>query len=310
MKNFKYILIAAVLVSASCQREEMNMETRVDVTFVASHESRTKTSLVNENVLWESGDQIKILWNGGDAMSEARVGDDRSVAEFSASVPEGYDYYAVSPYAAESSLAGDVLTVVIPQNQTGTFAGANITVAKADAENGLKFRHAVGYVEFTTEKVGTVEFSGAENDVLAGTVTVAGFDGNELPKCSFDGGTAKVSVEVDEPGTYYMAVVPGAELNGFTIRMISDEGRMSASYDQKLVIGRGKLLPLGNITERLKRDGQFESGNEKFEMTDIFEEVKPTGICVPSAVCMDSDLSYLPETVSVDSNAKFPHENN
>ena len=298
MKNFKYILIAAVLVSASCQREEMNMETRVDVTFVASHESRTKTSLVNDNVLWESGDQIKILWNGGDAMSEARVGDDRSVAEFSASVPEGYDYYAVSPYAAESSLAGDVLTVVIPQNQTGTFAGANITVAKADAENGLKFRHAVGYVEFTTEKVGTVEFSGAENDVLAGTVTVSGFDGNELPKCSFDGGTAKVSVEVDEPGTYYMAVVPGAELNGFTIRMISDEGRMSASYDQKLVIARGKLLPLGNITERLKRDGQFESGNEKFEMTDIFEEVKPTGICVPSAVCMDSDLSYLPETVS------------
>ena len=298
MKNFKYILIAAVLVLASCQREEMNDEARIDVTFVAKNEGRTKTTLVNDNVLWEVDDQIKILWEGGSVQSVARVGDDRAFAEFSASVPEGQEYYAVSPYAAASSLTGGKISVSVPQSQGGTFANANITVAKADEENGLMFRHVVGYVEFITEKAGTVEFCGAEGDVLTGNVTVAGFDDQGYPQCSFAKGTSKVSVDVDEPGTYYMAVVPGAELNGFTIRMISDEGRESASYDQKLVIGRGKLLPLGNITERLKKDGQFESGNEKFEITDIFEEPKQVGICVPSAVAMDSDLSYLPENVS------------
>ena len=297
MKNFRYILIAALLVSVSCQDEKI-YDAKVDVTFVAKNEAGTRTSLVNDKVLWDDGDQIKVLWNGGSVMAEARVGDDRAEAAFSASVSEGKEYYAVSPYAAESSMTADVITVLVPQRQTGTFAGANFTVAKADDKNNMTFRHVVGYVEFMTDKAGTVEFSGAESDVLTGAVSVSGFDGDGYPRCSFDKGSSKVSVEVDEPGIYYMAVVPGAVLNGFTIRMISEEGRESATYDQKLVIGRGKLLPLGNITERLKKDGQFESVNEKFDMTDIFDEAKPEGICVPNAVTMDSDLSYLPESVS------------
>ena len=290
-------MMTALLVLFSCQHEEMG-DARVDVTFRAVSEARTKTVLVNELVLWEEGDQVRLLWDGGSVMSQARVGDDRAMAEFDASVPEGYEYYAVSPYSAVSSLAADRISIEVPQVQAGTFAGANITVAKSDSQNNIVFRHAVGYVEFETEKTGTVEFSGAENDVLAGAVTVAGFDEDGAPQYSYRSGSSKVSVVVEEPGTYYMAVVPGAELNGFTIRMISDEGRESASYSQKLVIGRGRILPLGNITERLKKDGQFESSNEKFEITDIFDEAEDAGVCVPSAVFLDSDLSYLPESVS------------
>lgn len=297
MKNFKYILIAALLVLASCQREAIS-DARVDVTFVATSENRTKTTLVNSHVLWEEGDCIKVMWDGGSVVSEARVGDDREIAAFTASVPEGYEYYAITPYAMPSVLQANKLTVEVPQSQDGTFACANIAVAKADFENHMHFRHAVGYVEFTTEKTGTVEFCGSENDVLTGLVTIAGFDEEGYPLCSYAKGSSKVSVVVDEPGTYYMAVVPGAELNGFTIRMISEEGSVAASYTQKLVIGRGKLLPLGNVTERLKAEGQLESNNERFDITDIFDEPKQDGICVPNAVCMDSDLSYLPASVS------------
>lgn len=298
MKNFKYILIAAFGVFISCQSEEMNDDARKDVTFIARNEANTKTALVSDHVLWEEGDQIKLLWNGGAVMSEARVGDDKAVAEFVASVPDNQEYYAVSPYAATSSLSVGRISIEVPENQHGTFASANITVAKADGQNNLMFRHAVGYVEFATETTGTVEFCGAQDDVLTGTVTVAGFDEDGCPQYSYSKGSSKISVVVDEPGTYYMAVLPGAELNGFTIRMITDEGRLSASYAQQIVIGRGKLLPLGNITERLKRDGQFESVNEKFDITDIFDEAMQDGICVPNAVFMDSDLSYLPESVS------------
>ena len=301
MKNLKYIFIAVIFVLASCQREEHKeqSDSKIDVTFVATSENSTKTPLVNDNVLWEGGDQIRILWDGGSVMSEALVGDNREVAEFTASVDEGKTYYAVSPYAVKSSLvADDMLTVEVPQNQAGTFTGANIAVAKADEQNNLMFKHIVGYVEFSADKAGTVEFTGAEGDVLTGVVTIGDFDEKGLPQCSYDKGNSKVSVVVEEPGTYYMAVVPGAELNGFTIRMITDEGRESASYASKIVIGRGKLLPLGNITERLKRDGQFETVNEKFDITDIFDEAKQSGICVPNAISMDSDLSYLPESVS------------
>ena len=150
-------------------------------------------------------------------MSEAQVVGDKSFAEFSASVPENHDYYAVYPYAATASLTAGRVSVEVPETQTGTFADANITVAKADSENTLAFRHVVGYVEFITEKTGTVEFCGAENDVLTGKVVITGFDERGNPLCSYSKGTSKVSVKVDKPGTYHMAVVPGAVLNGFTI---------------------------------------------------------------------------------------------
>ena len=298
MKTLKYISIAALLMSASCQHEEIT-DTKVDVTFVAKAERRTKTALVNDHVLWEEGDRINVLWNGGSTESEARVGDDRSIAEFTASVPEGMAYYAVTPASVTSSLTVGRISIVVPQEQGGLFADANIAVAKADDQHNMTFMHAVGYVEFTTDKVGTVEFHGSQSDALAGTVTVTGFDNEGYPTFSCSKGTNKVTAVINEPGTYYFAVLPGAQLNGFTIRMITDEGRESASYPNQLVIGRGKLLPLGNITERLKKDGQFESLNEKFDITDIFEEVDQTGIVIPNAVCMDSDLSYLPESVSV-----------
>ena len=299
MMNLKYIFIAALVVLASCQVEEHDEknDANVDVTFVARNEAKVKTALNEEDkVLWDAEDQIAILWEGGSVMSEAHLGTDRSVAEFTATVPADKDYYAVYPYSEELSLASGKIAIEIPQVQSGDFAGANVTVAKADKQNNLAFKHVVGYVEFTTQNTGTVEFSGADNDVLTGIVTVSDFDAEGVPLCSFNRGASKVSVVVEEPGTYYMAVVPGAELNGFTIRMIADGISKSASYDQKIVIGRGKLLPLGNITERLKRDGQVDTSNEKFEITDVFDG--ETGICVPNAVSIDSDLSYLSESAS------------
>lgn len=125
MKNFKCILIATLLVLASCQREAIS-DTRVDVTFVATSENRTKTALVNNHVLWEEGDCIKVMWDGGSVKSEARVGDDREIAAFTASVPEGYEYYAVTPYVMPSALQSNKLSIEVPQSQDGTFACANI----------------------------------------------------------------------------------------------------------------------------------------------------------------------------------------
>ena len=52
MKMFKYIFIAVILVLASCQHEEV-ADVMVDVIFVAKSEPSTKTSLVNDYVLWD-----------------------------------------------------------------------------------------------------------------------------------------------------------------------------------------------------------------------------------------------------------------
>ena len=289
----------AILAITSCQQEEpLHENERQEIRFVATHETKTKSTLVGESILWDEGDKIKILWNNGETESSALVGDDRSVAEFVASVDQADAYYAVYPYTANTSLADEKILIELPQNQTGAFKDCNIIVAKADEENNLALRHAVGYVEFSVDNTGTVEFSGAETDKLAGNITINGFDAEGRPECSIEKIHSKVSVNVTEPGTYHMAVLPGTELNGFTIRMKSQGKSESASYAGKLTIGRGQILPLGNITERLKRDGQIESSNEKFDIDNIFDEATSVGTCIPNAVCLDSDLSFLPQSAS------------
>lgn len=148
MTDLKYIFIAALLVLASCQGEEYEEknDANINVTFVARNEAKVKTTLnQDDSVLWEEEDKIKIIWEGGSVMAEACLGDDKSVAEFTATVPAGKDYYAVYPYSDEVSLTKDGVVVDIPQSQSGTFAGANITVAKADKQNNLEFKHVVGY---------------------------------------------------------------------------------------------------------------------------------------------------------------------
>ena len=115
MKNFKYIFIAALGVLASCQVEEHEEknDANVDVTFIARNEANVKTALNEED---------KVLWDGGSVMSEARLGADRPVVEFTATVPAGKDYYAVYPYSDELSLTTAGIAVEVPHSQSGTFA--------------------------------------------------------------------------------------------------------------------------------------------------------------------------------------------
>lgn len=296
MKKLAKILFLALLGISACQQEMSDI--RVDVTFIATSEQGTKTVLEGEKILWETGDEIKILWKEGATMSSARVGDDRAVAEFAASVDRSESYYAVHPYGVASSLSDGVITVGISEKQDGSFDDANITIAKSDADFNLSFKHVAAYVEFATEKSGIVEFSGSESDVLTGKVKIKGFDSDGRPKYQVENGTSKVRMEVREPGTYYFAVLPDVVLNGFTIRMITSEGSTSASYANKLVIGRGQLLPLGNITERLRVDGQIDSSNEKFIMDDVFENSDLPLYYIPNAVALGTELTDLPASIS------------
>lgn len=295
MKKSFYILLTTLLAVTACQQEELQV--RKEITFLATSEQDTKTVLEGEKILWDSGDEIKVLWEGGAVKSVAKVGDNRSVAEFTAMVEESDSYYAVHPYVINSTLSDGRIVVVVPENQGGAFGDANITVAKADDNNEMAFMHLVGYVEFAVDKAGVVEFSGAENDILTGKVIAKEFDENGRPKYQTEKGTSKVSVNVTKPGIYYMAVLPDTELSGFTIRMKTSEATSSVTYSGKLAIGRGQLLPLGNITERLRREGQIESVNEKFYFDEnVFDDdVDNVGICVPNSVSLDTDLSHLPD---------------
>ena len=99
------------------------------------------------------------------------------------------------------------VVVKVPAVQGGAFENANIAVAKANEDNAFLFRHLVGMIEFTTDKPGKVTISGAEGDVLTGTVTVTGFDENGYPQYSED----KVNAIANDAGAEIIITDPLAE---------------------------------------------------------------------------------------------------
>ena len=262
MKMKKYVMIfaAALTLLAACQ-EEMTPEINtnedgikdypVEMTFIASNEVGTKTAINAESIIWEDDDAIKVLWsNTGSNKAIAHPYNDNSCAQFTTKVEEAEAYYAVHPYAAASSYVDGNIVVKVPSLQGGAFENANIAVAKAISDNAFLFRHLVGIVEFTTDTPGKVTISGAEGDVLTGTVTVTGFDDYGYPQYSEDKVTdasSVIEIDVKASGTYYAAFLPSATLKCLSVKVEGSETTEYALSANQLQMARGKVIELGNI---------------------------------------------------------------
>ena len=258
------IFAAALLSFAACQ-EEMAPETTpnedeifdypIEMTFTAGNEDATKTVISGTSITWESDDQIKVLWSKtGYNMAKAEPFGENTCAKFTTNVQEADTYYAVHPYAAESSYSDGNIVVTIPSEQGGAFENANIAVAKATENYAFPFRHLVGIVEFSTDTPGKVTISGAEDDVLTGTVTVTGFDENGYPVYNEDKVTdasSTIEIEVSQAGTYYAAFLPSATLKCLSVKVEGSEATEYALSPNQLQMARGKVWELGNI------DGKF-----------------------------------------------------
>ena len=260
MKKYFMIFAAALLSFAACQ-EEMSPETTpnedeifdypIEMTFTAGNEAATKTLLSGSSITWESDDQIKVLWSEtGYNMAIAEPFGENTCAKFTTNVQEAEAYYAVHPYAAESSYSEGNIVVTIPSEQGGAFENANIAVAKATENYAFPFRHLVGIVEFSTDTPGKVTISGAEDDVLTGTVTVTGFDENGYPVYNEDKVTdasSTIEIEVSQAGTYYAAFLPSATLKCLSVKVEGSEATEYALSPNQLQMARGKVWELGNI---------------------------------------------------------------
>ena len=267
MKKYFMIFAAAFMTFAACQ-EEMTPEINtnedgikdypVEMTFIASNEVGTKTAINGESITWESGDEIKVLWsNTGSNKAIAAPYNENLSAQFTTKVEEAEAYYAVHPYAASSSYGDGDIVVKVPAAQGGAFENANIAVAKADSDNAFLFRHLVGMIEFTTDTPGKVTISGAEGDVLTGTVTVTGFDENGYPVYSEDKVTdasSVIEIDVKASGTYYAAFLPSATLKCLSVKVEGSEATEYALSANQLKMARGKVIELGNIDTKFGKN--------------------------------------------------------
>ena len=292
MKKYFMIFAAALIAFAACQEEmtpEINtneggiLDYPIEMTFTADNETAAKTAISGTEVMWESDDEIKVLWsNTGSNKAQAVPFNENTCATFTTKVEEADAYYAVYPYAATSSYVDGSIVVKVPSVQGGEFENANIAVAKANEENAFLFRHLVGMIEFTTDVPGKVVISGAQGDVLTGTVTVTGFDENGYPVYNEDKVTdASNTIEINatKSGTYYAAFLPSATLKCLTIKVGEGEAAEYALSGNQLVMARGKIWELGNITGLLgrnyfvKADADGEGDGKTWETAFTYQQM-------------------------------------
>ena len=303
-KSFLLFALAALALTA-CQEEiapEDNHETPtvdqttdsaepqvkdypLELNFVTPNMVDAKTTLVDgSKVNWIADDMIKVFWAEGKSNpAKAVLSDDASKATFSTQVEEADAYYAVYPYTDKENLSGDVITVEVPSVQGGTFADANIMLAKADANNQLPFKHLVGLLEFEVDMAGTVQISGASDDVLAGNVKISGFAEDGTPEYSVENGAKTVSIEVKQAGTYYAALLPSAKLNCVSIKVTTADGESQnteyALSANSIQLSRGALIPLGNVTSCLgkhffvKADADGSGDGKTWETAFTYQQV-------------------------------------
>ncbi|MBO7510104.1 MAG: DUF5121 domain-containing protein [Bacteroidales bacterium] len=279
------LIFAAVLVglaSTSCNKEKITVKAKggngsstpveSTVVFSATMETpsglpsaaaqaavQTRTTLSGNKVNWVKGDPISILWVGGSAGATAASDGASSRFPVTGEVGES-PWWGVYPGSVSASASASALSVTIPSSQSGTFAGANLMVAQTE-DYTLNFKNLCGLVSFNIagEDIGSVTIRSLnEGTKLTGTVSVT-FDEDGLPVISevTDGSNA-VTVNTNGAGTYYVGLLPGITLSGFSLEMSKRDQSTALSFsDKTLMTARSKLVRLlGNIDDEGRISGE------------------------------------------------------
>ena len=265
--NIMSAMAAIAALAISCSKEkDINGANGISgntVRFTATSSSvESKTTIEDGStpgqciVKWAANDKIDILWDGGRTTAQASVTGDGTTADFEATVESAASYYAVYPAAVDPadlpSLASDVLSVSVPASQDGTFASANIAVAKTDAlSHNLAFYNATALVKFSVSDAAYTKavFAGTNSEAVAGEAAIDFGDGSSAPTITA-ASTAVKSVEVtlSGAGEYYFAVLPGIFSNGFSITLFKGANAdRPKSVQVSKTLGRASILDMGAV---------------------------------------------------------------
>lgn len=230
----------------------------------------SKTLLNSTQVLWETGDKINLFWSeggGGSTSAVAAPFNSNANAEFRTLVAEDAEtFYAVHPYSDEASLSDGKVTVKVPTVQDGTFSSACIAAAKADADYHLAFKHMVSFVEFSIDKCGTLTFSCGPN--IAGEVSATFDEGGALLDVTQSGTDDVITVDIPCSGTYYIALLPEVEMDFLSFTLTNGSTTEYILSTKPKTMTRGKLIGLGNITDRFSSKRPLGATTESFEIID------------------------------------------
>ena len=228
-----------------------------------------KTVRDGKKVLWEKTDRIAVVAKFNDEVRfyySKPAGADGASVEFLADVDSGAELlYAIYPaglITTVPTVGESSVTVPVPATQDGTFANANITVAKIQS-GSVVFRNICNLVKFTASSpVTRAQLCALDSRNIAGNAEVS-FDveGNIsiTPSATAD----RITLEgLTGAGTYYFATLPDeTPWTGFGLRVGDASGYKPGIIGAKPFPKntRGTVTNVGTVEDRI-HGGDYDLG--------------------------------------------------
>ena len=269
LRYFFFALAVSAFAATSCNKEIESPEASdtpaenpqeidlpegfVKLSVQASPET-TRTAVSDAGaVTWVAGDEVEFLWSGGNAAATAASSG--ASATFSAVVPDSGDLYAVYPSGA-GTLADGTISMSIPSTQDGTFANGNFSAAKVNrSTSAASFQNVSAFLKFTVSNssVRRIDVESSDNGGahLTGDIDVT-FSDYAISLSELSGGGGRVRLDIDGPGTYYIAVAPGVTHGGLSITYYTKDGDTYTSlppyhYNKSITLERNHIKDFGDL---------------------------------------------------------------
>ena len=283
MKRFS-LGLAALLALSACAVEEQpykeaapfsaQLEPWEDVT---SDGSETRTYVAQENgiyqIHWTAGDAVSIFFStynekyvfAGETGDTAGRLDAVEASGLGSSFTTGFEverYYAIYPYAASTSLSGNVITFDFPATQAyapdsfGLGAGVMTAVTSGPDDRNLLFKNVTGYLKLRVyggAKLSSIVLSGNNGEILSGTGRITALYG-ETPATEMTGngatltlscGSVETGATAAEATEFWLALPPTDFTKGLTVVLTDAQGRvMTQSTSAEVSVRANHVVPM------------------------------------------------------------------
>ena len=253
VKKIAFLLLAVLVTVTSCNKpnEEGGGKSK-DVTFTATLPSISG----GPQITWAAGDEIVLFADAEKYLLKADATGASST--FKGTVASATNYYAATPAAAFASQASGSISGTVPANQKAVLSGVDpkvpIAVA-ASSSTELKFTAVVSLLKVSlgsSNNIKSITVASRGNDYLAGDVS---FNATTA-KASVTNGASSVVLASDgilAKGDYYIAVIPATYVDGLTITVADEFGRVFTTNSEEFISAKiGATLDLGQADKNAK----------------------------------------------------------
>ena len=256
------IALACAAALFSCTKEETLEPQRVSLTFKVANETSASKAVLNENAVeFEAGDQIGV-WDGT-SMNCFETTAGGALASFSGTAASADSYILISPFNADYSVSGSVVTFSIPEIQVATPGSVDpnalVSMAKVIGTSGeVSLYTCIGLVKVEVPNGLTVK----EIHIGGGKGTTMGicgpftFNTNNQAVNYVDAGSMRTSITLVPqagqskiaPGIYYIAVRPNTYGNGLALAYVNADNQLcKRTTTNSVAVERNHIRPVGTL---------------------------------------------------------------